>query len=282
MSELTIQTWNCFGVAQSLRSALTSKGVVDPHRLVHPEVRKSVAEADIVCLQELYLDDAEAFFDGLDQPHKTRDDNRSQWWPFTVGGSGLGVASRLPFHSRALRPFSRPQVGSERLARKGLLHVRVNAGAAEIDLITTHMQSGYDDRARAVRERQLGELRSMVDELGSADRTFVVCGDFNICGLSRSGRREYAALATMLHDFVDLGAEEDAPTFHPDPEVNSLAHRFEARSPVQRVDYVFFRAARESGPRPVKCQITLSGRLDGYGPSTFASDHFGLRATLAF
>lgn len=281
MGELTIQTWNCFGAAQTLRSALASRGVVDAHRLSHPELKRTVAEADIVCVQELYLGDAEAFFDGLEQPHKTRDDNRSTFWPLTVGGSGLGVASRLPIRSRALRPFSRPHVGSERLARKGLLHVRIEAGAADIDVITTHMQSGYDDKARSVRERQLGELRSMVDELGASDRAFVVCGDFNICGLSQQGR-EYTALARTLDDFVDLGAAEDAPTYHPHPELNSLAHRFEAKSPAQRVDYVFFRAARDAGPRPVSCQITLSKRLDGHGPSTFASDHFGLRATLAF
>ncbi len=281
MSELTIQTWNCFGAAQSLRSALAWRGVVDAHRLVHPDVRRNVTEPDIVCIQEVFLGDAEAFFDGLDQPHKKRDDNHATFWPLTVGGSGLGVASRFPFSSHAVRPFSRPQVGSERFARKGFIHVRVRAESGlELDLITTHMQSGYDSKAKLVRERQLGELREAVDELGSSDRAFLVCGDFNICGLSPRRADEYASFGRILSDFVDLGAVEDTPTYHPDPAVNELAHRFESTSPKQRIDYMLFRAAKEGGPVPIRCELVLAARLEGHGPTTFASDHFGLRVTL--
>ncbi len=283
MRELVLQTWNCFGAAQSVRSALSWRGVVDPHRLEHPLVRRGVSEPDIVCVQELFLGDAEAFFDGLGHPHKRRDDNRSTLWPLTVGGSGLGVASKLPFSSSAMRPFSRPHVGSERFARKGLLHVRVQLeGGQELDVITTHMQSGYDDGARRVRARQLVELRQAVDALGSPERAFVVAGDLNICGLSDKRSDEYDALERILPDFVDLGAAEDVATFHPDPEINALAHRFEADAPKQRVDYVLFREARGDGPVALGCEVALSGRLEGHGPATFASDHFALRVRLGF
>lgn len=281
MADLVIQTWNCFGTAQNLRAVMAWRGVIDPHRLEHPEVRKGLREPDILCVQELFLGDAEAFFDGLDHPHKTRDANSSTLWPFTIGGSGLGVASRLPFSARTLRPFSRPHVGSERFARKGVLHVRVDMGeGVEIDVITTHMQSGYDDKARGVRARQLEELRGAVDELGSPDRAFVVCGDLNICGLSARRSDEYAAVGKVLSDFTDLGATEDVATFVPDPEVNTLAHRFEATSPKQRLDYVLFRPALEKGPLPVSCEVALAERLEGHGPTTFASDHFAVRVRL--
>jgi endonuclease/exonuclease/phosphatase family metal-dependent hydrolase len=281
MTEIVLQTWNCFGAAQSLRSALSWRGVVDAHRLDHPEVKREVAAADIVCMQEVFLGDAEAFFDGLEHPHKLRDDNRATLWPLTVGGSGLAVASKLPFSSRAVRPFSRPHVGAERFARKGLLHVRVEIeDGVELDLVTTHMQSGYDDGARRVRERQLTELREAVDTLGAEDRAFVVAGDLNICGLAEGRADEYATIRSVLPDFTDLGADDDAPTFHPHPEVNSLAHRFESSSPKQRVDYVLFRPAARGGPTPLGCELALSDRLEGHGPTTFASDHFAVRVRL--
>jgi endonuclease/exonuclease/phosphatase family metal-dependent hydrolase len=281
--EIQVQTWNCFGAAQNLRSVLAWRGIVDAHRLEHPVVKRSVLEADLVCMQEIFLGEAESFFDGLAHPHKMRDPNERTFWPPTLAGSGLGIASRWPFRAQHRRPFSRPHAKSERFARKGVLHVRIaesDTSHTEIDVLTTHMQSGYDGAARGVRERQLRELRSAVAELGSESRAFLVCGDLNICGLAPSRTAEYAALREALPDFIDLGADHDAPTFHPDPEQNELAHRFESTSPKQRVDYILFRPARQGGPRPDSYELTLANRLDGHGPSTFASDHFAVRVKL--
>jgi len=286
MTELTLQTWNCFGAAQTLGSVLTWRGVVDAHRLEHPRVRWNVEEPDLVCMQELFLSDAEAFFDRLAHPHKARDENGTRFWPPTLAGSGLGIASRFPIKTYSLRPFSRPQASSERFARKGILHVRVTAtttSGSELDLITTHMQSGYDDRARDVRKRQLAELRSVVDEHGSPDRAFIICGDFNIYDLKNGRNGEYDALRKTLFDFDDLGEDSDAPTFHPDPDHNSLAHRYDTGAKKQRLDYVLFRPARGGGgPSPMSYEIALKERLDGHGPSTFASDHFAVRAKFRF
>jgi endonuclease/exonuclease/phosphatase family metal-dependent hydrolase len=281
--EIRIQTWNCFGAAQSLRSVLAWRGVVDAHRLEHPTVKTAVHEADLVCMQEIFLGEAESFFDNLAHPHKTRDANARTFWPPTLAGSGLGIASRWPFRAQHSRPFSRPHAKSERFARKGILHVRVSESddsPIAIDVLTTHMQSGYDGAARAVRERQLRELRRAIDDVGSPERAFLVCGDLNICGLAPRRSDEYAALRQALPEFVDLGAVDDAPTFHPDPLANELAHRFESLSPKQRVDYILFRPAATHGPRPATYERALLSRLDGHGPPTFASDHFAVRVTL--
>jgi endonuclease/exonuclease/phosphatase family metal-dependent hydrolase len=285
VGRFVLQTWNCFGAAQSLRSVLTWRGIPDAHRLLHPEVASNVAEVDLVCMQEIFLTEAVTFFDKLVHAHKARDENAPTFWPPTITGSGLGIASRWAIRAQSKRGFSRPHASSERLARKGILYVRVAEGEGspmEIDVITTHMQSGYDPAARAIRARQLAELALAVRELGSPDRAFVICGDFNICGLSSRRDEEYSSLRGALPDFVDLGADEDGPTFHPHPTANALAHRFEADSPQQRIDYVLFRPASRGGPTAASCAITLRGRLEGHGPPTFASDHFALRATLSW
>jgi endonuclease/exonuclease/phosphatase family metal-dependent hydrolase len=288
MSKLVLQTWNCFGAAQNAFAVLRRKGPPDAHRFGHPHLRRVLEEADVVCFQEVFLSDVEHFFDGLVHGHKHRDHNLSTWWPLTFGGSGLGIASRFPILERVLRPFRRPHLGAERFARKGMLHARVQvAGQApaspfEVDVVTTHLQAGYSTQARLIRERQLREIRELVDEVGSRDRSFVVCGDLNIDGLLPAREAgEYVALTRTLSDFRDVGADDDHATFHPHPEINALAHRFDAGSPQQRIDYVLFRPPRQNGVAVEMCELVLHRPLDvGGRGATFASDHFGLRVVL--
>lgn len=292
MRSFVLKTWNCFGAAQSLSAFVRWEGAPDSHRFSLREVETAAEGADILCLQELFLSEAERFFDRLPHEHKVRDTNGTTWWPLTFGGSGLGIASRLPIVASRIQPFGRPQSGAERFARKGMLHARVTLPGArglEADVVTTHMQSGYGTGARRVRARQLAELRALLDEVGSAERPFILCGDLNIDGLEPvRAAGEYEALREQLSDFDDLGGPTDDATFHPDPAGNELAHRFEPRGPRQRIDYVLFRAARPSTTgraashevRPAGCELALHLPFDHpQKGKTFASDHFALRVT---
>ncbi len=282
MPRFTLKTWNCFGAAQTAAAFLFSKEPPDPHRFRDPELKRIVEGVDVVCMQELFVPSAESFFDALTHDHKHRDHNTSTWWPLTFGGSGLGIASRFPIVERAIVPFSRPHVSSERFARKGVLHARVRVlgdQPVDVDVITTHMQSGYDAKARAVRARQLAELGALADRMASADRPVVVCGDMNIDGLESSrAEGEYRALVEVLPGFVDVGAESDHATFHPHPEVNPLAHRFDAGGARQRIDYVFFRGADAVPMRVAESKLRLEKALETSASGvTFASDHFALQ-----
>lgn len=273
----TLQTWNCFGAAQGPISFLAWRGAPEAHRFEHPELRAVAHQADVLCVQEVFLGDAEDFFDRLEHPHKTRDPNHNTWSPFTVAGSGLGVAARYPILAADVRVFGPPQILTERFARKGVLLVRLETPIGPVDLLTTHMQSGYSPKAQAIRAHQLAKLRRAVDDFGSPARPFIVAGDLNICGLSEKRAGEYAGLRDVLSDFHDLGAEADHATYHPDPSVNALAHRYEPKAPAQRVDYVFFRPPADGGIRAAHTERVLEKQLLGHGPETFASDHFALR-----
>jgi endonuclease/exonuclease/phosphatase family metal-dependent hydrolase len=274
VTAFSLMTWNAFGAAQGLVSFLRWRGVPDAHRFTHPIVRETAAGIDVLCMQEIFLSEAEDFFDALDHGHKHRDDNATSFRPLAFGGSGLGIASRLPIVTKGKRTFAPPHVHSERFARKGMLHVRVAVADASIDVVTTHMQSGVSDAARAIRKRQLAELRSYVDASGRAGSPMIVCGDLNIDGLARAGRTEYADLARTLHDFVDVGAPLDDITF--DTEHNALAKRHAPNEPPQRLDYVFV-----SDPSQ-RLELTSVERalhvpLDANG-LTFASDHYAVTA----
>ena len=273
----SVLTWNTFGAAQGPISFLRWRGVADAHRFEHPDVRDAVKRADVVCMQELYLSEAEAFFDALDHAHKERDHNRTSLRPLAFGGSGLGVASHGRVASRALRAFLPPHVHSERFARKGMMHARVEVEGTLVDVVNTHMQSGVGLAARVIRKRQLAELRRFVEEVGRSGVPMIVCGDLNIDGLTTSGRDEYAEIARALPHFVDLGARADDVTY--DTENNALARRHAPDEPPQRLDYMFVADPRgelevEAIERVFHVALESSER-----PRTFASDHYAIKAT---
>ncbi len=269
----SLMTWNSFGAARGPISFLRWRGVADAHRFEHPILRKTAAEIDVFCMQEIYLSEAEGFFDALGHEHKVRDDNELRTRPLSFGGSGLGIASRLPIAVRGARAFMRPQVSTERFARKGMLHARVRVGGRHVDVITTHMQSGYGDAARSIRRRQLGELRDFVTHVGEhAGAPAIVCGDFNIDGLGASRDADYEAIARTLEGFVDLGARTDDVTF--DTTHNALARRYTPREPRQRLDYVFVRGELDV----VSIERALHEPLPTENGPTVASDHYALRA----
>ncbi len=275
MTTLRIASWNCFGAAQTARAFVLRQGAPEPQRFEHHAVRGFLEAADVVCVQELWVHQARALFDRLPFPHKAQDHNRTEWWPFTIGGAGLGVASRHPLVAERVLAYSRPHAGAERLARKGALHTRAALAGLELDVITTHLQAGTSPRAVQVRGRHLAELRALIEAVGAPDRPMVVCGDFNIDGYG-GGAAEYAALTSMLAGFRDLGAEADVPTYHPHPDHNPLAHRFDRHGRAQRIDYMFFRAPPR-GPQVRAFARALDVALEG---GVHPSDHFAVVAEL--
>ena len=254
-----------------------------PHRarLRHPDVSRAFEGAHVSCLQEILSRDAEAFFDGL-PGRGVRDPNHMELRPISMRGSGLGLTGQLPFGQVRTERFGGTQVGWDRLARKGTMHTRLEVGGVEIDLMNVHLQAGYDEACVSVRKEQLVEVGRRVAQLGDMGRAFVVCGDFNVCGLA-GGCDEYARLRSALEGFDDLGAGEDLPTFDPHEERNALAHATEPGGPRQRVDYIFVRAAQRGTVRVREVRRILDSPLaERSGCAAFASDHFGLRAHLEF
>jgi endonuclease/exonuclease/phosphatase family metal-dependent hydrolase len=272
----SVLTWNTFGAAQGPISFLRWRGVADAHRFDHPDVRRVAGGADVVCMQELYLHEAERFFDALSHASKHRDHNRTSLRPLAFGGSGLGVAAHGQITAHSARAFLPPHTHSERFARKGMMHARVDISGTAVDVVTTHMQSGTGLAARVIRKRQLAELRRFTDDVGRSGAPMIVCGDLNIDGLSRGGREEYAEIARALPHFVDLGARADDVTY--DTENNALARRHAPSEPPQRLDYMFVAdphnvLAVEAIERELHVALESTER-----PRTFASDHYAIKA----
>jgi endonuclease/exonuclease/phosphatase family metal-dependent hydrolase len=271
-------------------SAIRARRAPFADRFLHDRVLTECAAPDILCLQELLSRDAQRFFDGVGTERFTsrfRDHNRPRFaGRLTMRGSGLGIGARTPLGNTTVRTLAGVPSGWDRLARKGALHTRLAVpGGITIDLMTVHLQAGYDARAIGSRTAQLADLRRFIDEVGSRDRPFIVCGDFNIDGLehARSGT-QYRSLAAAFEGFEDLGAAADLPTFDPHPERNALAHALEPDADSQRIDYIFWRPARDRSR--LRCQRvdlffdqSLARPARTSAASVWASDHYGLSAT---
>jgi endonuclease/exonuclease/phosphatase family metal-dependent hydrolase len=279
--ELVVGTWNCFGMAQGAFDAITATRAPWGARLRSAELRRVLELPDLMCIQEVMSREAELLFDSLGAA-RVRDGNHARLRPITLRGSGLGIAGRIPLGTHRCEIFESSAAGWDRLARKGTLHVRVHLDGLDVDVINVHLQAGRGRQPAVIRAAQIGEIARRVAQLGSEDGLVLVCGDFNVCGLGGTGRA-YALLRQALPGFLDVGATEDLPTYDPHPERNFLAHRVEPEAPTQRIDYIFVRPPRAGG-RPVTVRGAariLDRPLDpASGEPMFASDHFGLVATL--
>lgn len=283
---LRIGTWNCFGMGQGLDAVMHLRAPFG-HRFDDADVFTVCASPDVLCVQEILSRQAQRFFDALGAKHfaaRFRDDNRIRLFDGSVRGTGLGLGARTALARTVLRNFGGRRLGWDRLARKGALYAELALeGGGSIDVVTAHLQAGYDEDAARVRAAQLVELRRLIDETGSPARPFVVCGDFNIDGLGASRGAEYDTLRTALDGFVDLAEADDLPTYHPHPEGNGLAHAFEPDAHDQRIDYIFVRTPARGAVRCRKIARFLDRPLVStmFGEKAgWASDHYGLCADL--
>ncbi len=287
-------TWNCFGMAQGALDAVIGRRAPASLRLQDPHISAECMAGDIFCMQEILSQDAEKLFDRMvasSQVAGFRDDNRLHLRTRTARGSGLGLGVRGELSAPSLHTFTGPRSSWDKLARKGALFSRVTlARGFAVDVITTHLQAGYEPAAAVARAAQLDQLGRLIAEVSSPERPLIIAGDFNIDGLAQvRAEREYERLRATLAGFEDTGAETDLVTFHPHPEFNSLAHGSDPGGRVQRLDYVFFRPAQH-GSAPVRCvgvrrvldqplQATREQDFAGLrSPLAYASDHFGVAA----
>jgi endonuclease/exonuclease/phosphatase family metal-dependent hydrolase len=285
MAYWRLTTWNCFGAAQTASAFLQWRGAAAGHRLRHPALRAELTQSTVLCTQEVWLADVEEFFEALPHRHKVRDRNASTLVPPSVGGSGLAVASHLPIVESAQRMFAGPKVHAERAARKGMLHARMEVRPGlQVDIVTTHMQSGYSKEAALVRARQLGELRAFATEKNQGKRDLFVCGDLNLCGLKSERVLEYAALQKHFADFEDVFAETDEPTFCPGEGQNSLAHQFEPHAKPQRLDYILFRRGHGSTTELGTRSTRLTEKMHAFegNPAIEPSDHAALTLDVCY
>ena len=108
-------------------------------------------------------------------------------YPYVVGppglkqlsvrtNSGLWAFSRHKITSVKFKEFKN-RAGVDALARKGVMMVEILFNGKVVQVFNTHLQNSGGD---AVREKQLVEMKHMVDENYKKGVPQVLCGDYNV------------------------------------------------------------------------------------------------------
>ena len=232
-------------------------------------------DPDIVCLQEVVDDGG-----GRNQARWLAEEAGGYHVAYAgapvpggVGQFGNAVLSRWPIDGESwteLHYEPRPD-DIQRL----VVHARTNG----LDVYSTHLNWRFDDGY--IRERQVVEVADFISAESDAGASMppILAGDFNaepdsneirfLCGLAAVNGR-----STYFHEAWRFGgAGPDGYTWD-----NRNPFAAADREPDKRIDYVFsgWRPGRGHG-RVEHCHVVCDRALTG----TFASDHFGLLATLA-
>jgi endonuclease/exonuclease/phosphatase family metal-dependent hydrolase len=257
----TLNIWNRFGPW--------------PERLVAIRAGFRALAPDILGLQEvLRLEEGEG--DGLDQAAAVTEGSGYHVAYARAKGErwGNAVLSRWPIARTQV--FDLPRVGTDE--KRTLLFAEIASPFGAIPFFVTHLNWKFDEGH--VRELQLREIALRIESLATSEAfPAILVGDFNaepdadeirfLRGLTSLGgpRRVYFQDAFAV-------AGDGSPGF-------TFARRNLFAAPLcepdRRVDYVFVRGRDERARAlPVEACVCFDQAVEG----TFASDHFGVVATL--
>lgn len=281
------------------------QGLKDEDRVTQLIERLCTGEWDVVCLQEVFQENArkrfaEAFIAAGYELVAHSSDN-----DLFHEDSGLFLASKLPIVWHRFEEFA-ANSGSDAWSDKGVLCARLDASTRfgtrphELYFFGAHLQSGVVQWP--VRQLQLLQLQRFIRTCIGAPKpnhaAAILAGDFNVAAeaqvLGSTDLAPTAAYRSML-ELLDYPrdafrmAHPAAPGVTRDASLNHTMTR-DVESQVERIDYVFsFDAIPESdkesvGERLHSLQCTYAAvrpfeSSDDDQRTRHLSDHFGVQAT---
>ena len=96
--------------------------------------------------------------------------------------------------------------GSDCLAYKGFIYLKVNYKNIEINVINTHLDSGSSIKDQEVRSNQLNELKEYIIN-NQLEDPIIMCGDFNIDFLKNEGNKIKNFISDLNLNFVEWSNE---------------------------------------------------------------------------
>lgn len=115
---------------------------------------------------------------------------------FKING-GVIILSKWPITHIQEQLYGSAATGSDRLANKGVLYVRILKNGHPYNIIGTHNQAWPTDKAMQVRKQQFAILRKFIDTLAiPKNEPLIIGGDLNVD--MRNHPQEYAAMLRKL------------------------------------------------------------------------------------
>ncbi len=265
-TSLSVLTFNTWGL--KVGPWHISPGITERTSRMIDAIRE--LNADFVALQEVWCDDvAKELQDKLGYPFSSYSPNR-QGIRGRVG-NGLLFLSKYPILQEKLTSFSTYTRWFEFFSNKGIRIHQIETPSGKINILNTHLGSGYTSDDQQRRLTQTHELKAAL-EMAGRHYPIILAGDFNFDPDSA----EYYDLASWIkHRFE--GAEPD--TFRHMAPHNSGYTYFPSRSFAdtsgacdERIDYIFSLVSNSN-----RSALELTGsQVVLNDPSQPLSDHAGL------
>lgn len=207
---------------------------------------------EVVILNELFDEKASAQLKANLQdtyPYQTPilGENRSAWddahgnIPNTkITNGGVAILSRYPIMQQEQHVYTQGR-GSDAMAKKGFVYIKINKNGQPYHIIGTHLQSDNSERSRpkdaAVRSSQMAEIQQFIRQKHIPKNEMVIIGgDMNVM----KDTNEYHNMLSQLN--------VAPPSFsgHPytwDTEKNSIAKYNYPDLKPQYLDYIFVEKA---------------------------------------
>jgi endonuclease/exonuclease/phosphatase family metal-dependent hydrolase len=262
----------------------------DPERAAYMDDIARTERADVFCFQEVWdpnLYSLIAVSSVVDYPSGFYGGDRDAANPLN---SGLFTMSRHPLTNNQQVFYTEENGVFEALASKGYIRSTFVKDGFTITVFNTHTQSGDSESDQATRETQLNELAAgiVIERAFHPDRAIIVCGDFNVIGLSN----EYiGSLQALLGTFggmaegaknMPIAGNSDSCTSCAN---NDLNVHFNPDTSNTRLDYIMYQGSGDGTVkiRPVDYAVRRYQVPDGQATicgggfcSRNLSDHYGI------
>jgi endonuclease/exonuclease/phosphatase family metal-dependent hydrolase len=154
-----------------------------------PKISPLLAGHDVVAVQECFENHALLW---ASSGYPNRAYFGSLVHPFKLANSGLSTLSRLPMGDVVMEHYRRHGELQNRVASKGILMTRFQAGQWTLDVYNTHMEAGGKPEAQPARMDQARQVVELVTRNSPPEHAVILCGDFNMMPLRADrGSAEY-------------------------------------------------------------------------------------------
>jgi endonuclease/exonuclease/phosphatase family metal-dependent hydrolase len=259
-------------------------------------------DPDIICLQEVFDEDARDVFVQNLRPRYPHQVPKSSTTDLSPEDSGLFFASKLPIKWHGFEEFEDAEPGTfDAASDKGIFGARIDVSARlqaikYLHVFNTHLQA--TEAYHATRAKQLTQARHFMVKVltgvhDTAHAGAVLVGDLNILAEvliaeALHPTAEYRSMVSRLGYPRDLYRDlhDCEPGYTWDPVFNEMIPRNDKDR--QRIDYALAFDEIPAGddnarPPPIgrfECSHVAIVRF-GATPATCLSDHFGVELTIA-
>jgi endonuclease/exonuclease/phosphatase family metal-dependent hydrolase len=156
-----------------------------------PKISPLLNGFDIVGIEECFKEH-ELLWAGANYPNKVHFGSLVRPWKIT--NSGLATLTRLPM-GEVLFDHYPHNLGElqNRVASKGIMLARLDAGGYPLDFYLTHMEAGGLPEAQVSRMAQAKQVVEFVTRNSPPEHAVLLCGDFNMMPLRKEkSPKEYS------------------------------------------------------------------------------------------